>query len=146
MEDMRDADQRWMPESILVCTGEGRDPIDIAPFLADDQDEYACLMSKRQRLEFPADVYDPSWESRKKIEFAVKNAVSEADNINLIVLQTSPNNTNPTTILACDMALSYRAPKNANDIQANVYKAKPSAPRQTWRSTRRHDQQTGGQP
>jgi hypothetical protein len=85
MEVITDAQQRWMPASILVCTGEGREPIDIAPCLIDDQDEYAALMSQRKRVVFPAGVFDPSWESRKVIESAVKNAVSEADNVNLNV-------------------------------------------------------------
>ena len=124
-----EAQQRWMPESILVCTGEGREPIDIAPCLIDDQDEYASLMSQRKRIEFPADVFDPSWESRKVIESAVKNAVSEADNVNLNVFGTKPNLKNPSLTMACDLACSYRAPKNANDIQANVYENRDGLPR-----------------
>jgi hypothetical protein len=129
MEDMTDAQQRWMPESILVRTEEGREPIDIAPCLIDERDPFALLKAKQKRVEFPADVYHPSWESRKDVEQAVKNAVSEADNINLIRIETNPNKKFPCTVLACDMARSYRAPKNANDIQANVYENREDLPR-----------------
>jgi hypothetical protein len=115
--------QRWMPESIFVFAGEGQEPIDIATYLIDDQDIFAALRNTKPRLEFPADLYPPVWSSRKVIESAVKNAVSEADNINLTVLRTMPKTDggHPSTTLACDMARSYRVPKNANDIQANVY-------------------------
>jgi hypothetical protein len=115
--------QRWMPESIFVFAGEGQEPIDIATYLIDDQDIFAALRNTKPRLEFPADLYPPVWSSRKVIESAVKNAVSEADNINLTVLRTMPktDGVHPSTTLACDMARTYRVPKNANDIQANVY-------------------------
>jgi hypothetical protein len=121
MEDTKEAQQRWMPESILVCAGEGREPIDIAPFLIDDQDEYASLMNRRKPVEFPADVYRPSWDCRKVLELALKSAVLEADNVNLIGYKIKPNTRFPSTTMAWDPAYSYRAPKNANDIQANVY-------------------------
>jgi hypothetical protein len=77
MEDRTDAPQCWMPESILVSTGEGREPIDVADCLIGEEDEYAPLWSLRERIEFPADVYPPSWENRKVIELAVKNAVKK---------------------------------------------------------------------
>jgi hypothetical protein len=129
MKDITDAPECWKSESILVYGGEGREPIDIVHFLIDEQDEYASLMSVRKRLEFPADVYPPSWEHRKVIELAVKNAVAEADHINLTVYETAPNARYPRTTLACDKAHSYRAPKNANDRQANVYENREDLPR-----------------
>jgi hypothetical protein len=61
MEDIMDAPQCcWMPESILVLTAERREPIDIVPYLINDQDEYASLKNERKRLEFHADVFPPS--------------------------------------------------------------------------------------
>jgi hypothetical protein len=125
MEDTTEAQQRWMPESILVSAGTGREPIDIAPLLIDDQNEFALLRTKGKRVEFPADVYLPSWDNRKDIESAVRTAVSVADNVNLIVLFTNPQSKkikNPIVTLGCDCSVSYRPPKNANDIQANVHK------------------------
>jgi hypothetical protein len=97
--------------------------------LIDEQDAFASLKSKQKRVEFSADVYHPSWESREVVELAVMNAVSETDNINLIRLETTPNKKFPCTVLACDMARSYRVPKNANDIQANVYDNREYLPR-----------------
>jgi hypothetical protein len=132
MEDTTDAPQCWKTESILVYGGEGHAPIDIAPFLVDEQDGNASLMRLRKRLEFPADVYPPSWENRKKIEDAVKNAVAKVDNINLNVYATDPQAKCakfPSTTLACDMARSYRPPKNPDEIQASVYANKDNLPR-----------------
>lgn len=105
----------WKPVSILVCAGQGREPIDIVPYLVDSQDENAALMSSRKRVEFPASVYPPSWDNRKVIEDAVKNAVAESDNIKLVVYGTEPNVRNPRTTFACAMARPYRAPKNPDD-------------------------------
>jgi hypothetical protein len=129
MEDATDAPQCWNSESILVFCGEGREPIDIAPYLVDEQDEKTSLRRLEARLEFPADVYPPSWEKRKVIEDAVKNAVSKADNINLNVYATRPHYKFPSTTLACDMARSYRPPKNPDEIQATVYAKKEDLPR-----------------
>jgi hypothetical protein len=72
MEDVMDTPQCWMPKRILVRTGEGREPIDIVPFLIDEQDEYASLMSARKRLDFPADMFPASWDKRKVIMSAVR--------------------------------------------------------------------------
>jgi hypothetical protein len=129
MEDATDAPQCWNSESILVFCGEGREPIDIAPYLVDEQDEKTSLRRLEARLEFPADVYPPSWEKRKVIEDAVKNAVSKADNINLNVYATRPHYKFPSTTLACDMARSNRPPKNPDEIQATVNAKKEDLPR-----------------
>jgi hypothetical protein len=71
---------------------------------------------------------------------AVKNAVEKVDNINLNVYGTNPNAKFPCTRLACDMARSYRPPKNPDEIQATIYGNKEDLPRldQTQRSTRQN--------
>jgi hypothetical protein len=91
MEDRTDAPLCWKSESILVSVGKGREPINIAPYLVDKQDENATIRRDQGRLEFPVDVYPASWDNRKIIEDAVKTAVAEADNINLISYGTTPN-------------------------------------------------------
>jgi hypothetical protein len=90
MGDRTDAQQRWMPQSILVFAGEGRPPIDIAKCLVDDQDELGSLVNKKKVIKFPVDVYPPRFDDRNVIESAVKIAVSEADNINLTLFATAP--------------------------------------------------------
>jgi hypothetical protein len=129
MEDRTDAPQCWKSESILVYGGADREPIDIVPYLVDKEVEYASLMRNRKRLEFPPDVYPPSWEKRHIIQNAVKNAVAEADNINLNVQGTKPSGRYPIMLLACEMARSYRPPKNSNESQATVYANKEDLPR-----------------
>lgn len=120
MEDVMDTPQCWMPERILVSTGFSREPIDIVPFLIDEQDEYAPLMSARKRLEFPTDMFPASWDNQNIVS-AVKTAAAEADNTNLTIKLTEPKAKNPSITLACEMSRSYRAPKSANEIQAKVY-------------------------
>jgi hypothetical protein len=134
MEAIADPQQRWMPESILVDAGEGRPPIDIAKCLADDQDELGSLVSKSNVVKFPVDVYPPIWSRRKDIELAVRVAVSNADNVNLTVFATAPNK---CTTLACDMAYTYRPPKDgANEIQNNLYENRENLPRLEKEGTR----------
>jgi hypothetical protein len=130
MGDRTDAQQRWMPKSILVFAGEGRPPIDIAKCLVDDQDELGSLVNKKNVIKFPVDVYPPRFDDRNVIESAVKIAVSEADNINQTLFATAPHDTYPCTTLACDMAYTYRVPKDgATEIQKNVYENRENLPR-----------------
>jgi hypothetical protein len=131
MEDSTDAPQCWKSESIFVEMGPGREPIDIAPYLADTDDdaETASSLRLKPRLVFCDKLYPPVWEDRKKIEDAVKNAVSNADNVNLNLFKTKPKKKFPYTILACEFARSYRLPKNPDEIQATVYDNKEELPR-----------------
>jgi hypothetical protein len=69
----------------------------------------------------------------------VKVAVSNADNVNLTVFATAPNNGGriKCTTLACDMAYSYRPPKDgANEIQNNLYENRENLPRLEKEGTR----------
>jgi hypothetical protein len=50
MEDKMDSP--WMPESILVRTREGREPICTAPCLTDEQDEYASVVRNEKGSNF----------------------------------------------------------------------------------------------
>jgi hypothetical protein len=131
MEDSTDAPQCWKSESIFVEMGPGREPIDIAPYLADTDDnaETASIQRLKPRLVFCDKLYLPVWEERQKIVDAVKNAVAKADNVNLNVYQTKPKDKQPCTILSCEFSRSYRLPKNPDIIQATVYESKDKLPR-----------------
>lgn len=65
--------------------GEGKGSIDIVPYLKDPDDPYHDLKRNRihPRLEFPPQVYPPTWGERKKIKDAIIKAAATDDNQNL---------------------------------------------------------------
>jgi hypothetical protein len=110
----------WAPESILVPAGDGRDPIDIAPYLRNDDHPLGALMRNRTRLEFPIDVYPPTWEEREKIQSAIIKSAAEQQ-IFLVKACATNSNKTPVLVLKCDLGRSYQVRKGANEFQKNPY-------------------------
>jgi hypothetical protein len=112
----------WLPERILVPVGEGKDLIDLAPYLRNDAHPHAALMRQRKRLEFPTDVYPPKWEERHKIETAIIQSAAEQQIFLVKASIKAPKNySHPVIHLKCEFGRSYQARKGADEFQTNAY-------------------------
>ena len=65
-------EEPWTPPPLLLPVGDGVDPMDLLPFIGKEGN--ALYLMGNTRVEFPSDLYPPSWDER----FVLQNAITEA--------------------------------------------------------------------
>lgn len=114
-------EEPWTPPPLLLPVGDGVDPMDLLPFIGKEGN--ALYLMGNTRVEFPSDLYPPSWDER----FVLQNAITEAGKASkrkLIVQQTRSVGVDHVFRIACyknrtktyrDRATKERALANADN-------------------------------